>query len=209
MAYPTLAARNIPATIYSYPTAVDTVVHCTHQNLQEMYADAWDIGSHSYTHPHLDELSLVDCKAQFINNTAALDGWGFTRSSKHVAYPNGRYAGFTLQAMAETGMLTGRTCEGGAFTTKTIHDGSLLYLLSICYVLNTTTLDQAKGWADFAKAQGRTIIFLFHTITEGAAVNTYDWSNANLAALADYLVSIGLATKTISQWYASYVTKFP
>ena len=202
-AFPTLTKYGVAGTFYIHTASLGMSV----VQMQEMYAAGNDMGNHTVDHVQTDGLSLVDATAEFAGCKTALDGWGMPRASSHVAYPYGRYGGYVLQAMAAAGMKTGRTCVQDLITMASIHDSYTPYQIPIGYVFLATSLAMCKSWLDVAKVQGRTIVFLFHTIIDTPTVE-YQWATADLDALIAYGQSIGIPFLTITQWWANYTAKY-
>lgn len=202
-AYLYMQARGLKGTVYVCTNNVDTAGYLTHGNLVTMGGNGWAIGNHTRDHAVLTGLSEADQEAELADAKTALDGWGLTQNSMHVAYPSGGWNANTLTAMANTGMLTGRTATPVVDTV----DPRLVHP----YVLNTTwlaaataTLADAQAAINAAKAKGNYSIIYFHRfVVAGPGGN--QWTYANFYALIDWIIEQGLPTSTIGQFYAQIV----
>lgn len=200
LAYPTLAAYNINATIFMITDWIDGFGLTTAQ-LTALDAAGWDIGNHTASHPHLDTLPEADQETELSTAKAVLDGLGLTRASAHVAYPFGDYNADTLTAMANTGMLTGRlyeTINKNGFDMSTID----WYEIVSFEVTNTTSLETVKGVIQLAMCQGLIIDLVFHNIISTGPPAANEWLASDLAALADWINEQYLPTLTISQLHS-------
>lgn len=126
---------------------------------------------------------------------------GMTRASAHVAYPNGAWDATTVAAMNAAGMLTGRGVQATFNTISQIHDYSLLRQMRLILISSSVNLDYLKDVVDEAKNQNQIIAFLTHDIS-GAEITKQ-------ADIVNYVVSLGMPTITISEWYALYTAAYP
>lgn len=153
--------------------------------LQEMYADGWDIGSHGHIGSPLSGMSEADQETDLTTAKNELDIWGFTRSSRHVAYPGGGHNADTLTAMDATGMLTGRTVDtdyaNSLFTLITPSPYDLPPALTLG---NATSLAAAKQRIIDVLSTNVTCIVYGHKLA-ATAVDGNTWAIADFQALLD------------------------
>lgn len=188
------------ATVYAITDEIDTAGNLTLAQIQEMDAAGWAIGNHTKTHTVLTTLTEAQQEAELTGARDALNAWGLTRASRHIAYPNGAYNADTLTAMAATGMLTGRFVAPTAYANPVI---STIYEIPTisATIVTATTLATVQGWITAGLAINAWPILLFHGLADTPAAG--EWSTANWQALIDWLVAQGIQTKTIVDFYAA------
>jgi len=217
-----------------YPDAMSVL------EAQTMYENGMDIANHTMTHTSLSSsslalsevmaelsssnlslseikveldpnLSLSEIEAELLGAKIALDSLGMTRASNHIAYPYGAYDNNVLTAMANTGMLTGRTTKPGIETMDEIYNANKLYELSIHGVEEQDDWQTITGWIDEAITRNATLILMFHRIREiplpdiGENYDPYDISRLKFEQILDYILTTGVECKTITEWFADYL----
>lgn len=116
--FPYMRERGIPGTSFVNTAWVGTAGHLTVAQLQEMNAAGWDIANHT-TQGSIVDLSLAEQEAALLGAANQLDAWGCTRASRCVAYPGGDYNDSILAAMANTGMVLGRSVDSKLLRNQT------------------------------------------------------------------------------------------
>lgn len=197
-AYPIMEAAGIKGVTYVKGGAVgtDDAYYMNLSQLYTLYNAGWDVGNHSWTHPHFLTMTEVEILAEIVDTQNWLLAQGFTRSAKHFAIPNGEYDADVEAAIANSGALTVRSSIVDIFYPETY---SLLHLPAK-YLVDTTTLATAIDWIDTATFKGQTVILMFHGIVE-TPISEYQWSIANFTALVDYIVQRNVRVVTMSEWY--------
>ncbi len=189
VAYPLMAARNIKGTAYVVSSTIGGGGIMTVGQLQELDAAGWDIANHTDTHADLTLLNQVQQEAEISACTTALNGWGLTRASNHVAYPGGAQNNTTLLAMAAQNMLSGRKV-----TASLLNPGTARY-----YKLpaqNTTLLAATIAQTQAALDGGQTFVYYAHDIGGGV-----DLSAADFETWLDWLIANSVEMLTISELY--------
>lgn len=202
--YPYMKSRHLKGTLFPAGSFIDTSTYMTTAQLQEVYADGWDIGNHTYNHTNLTTLST---QQEMEDEIALAQEWmigkGFIRGANHFAYPNGGRDETAIAATQARGMLTARTTSFGSRIyqahTKGIDHPNALHTGG---VLDTTTLATAKSAVDAAIQIGGTAIFVFHSLVATATINTH-WVIADFQALIDYIVrkQNEIDVVTTSEWH--------
>src|SRR5574337_1157112 len=193
--------RGLMGTQYVVTDLTDTANYLTHEQLQEMDGAGWIIGNHTKDHTILTTLTEAQQETELTGAKTALEGWGLTRGSLHVAYPGGGSNADTITAMTNTGMLTGRNTE----VTATIDPlAAYPYQIGIASIgiTNTTTLADVQALINTARTRGKYVALLFHGLVD-AAPAAWEWTNANFQALVDWIIAQGIPTKTIEDFYAA------
>ena len=72
-AFPVLAELGVRATFFVVPTLVDTPGYVTWQQLREMVAGGMEVGSHSLTHPFVDQLDRAGLEREFGESKAIIE----------------------------------------------------------------------------------------------------------------------------------------
>jgi peptidoglycan/xylan/chitin deacetylase (PgdA/CDA1 family) len=193
-AFPYMAARGVKGTIFVIPDKLGTDGYMTEAQLAEMYAAGWDLGNHTYHHwdsPYLAGHTQAEVENELIQCQEWLEDRGYTRASKHVAYPGGGYDDTVLAAMASTGMLTGRTTG----VMKQFVPVENIYLLRPHGMPGGSNL--AYTYIDLATHYGATIYFYGHKVSN----EVDDWAIADFRAFIDYLVASRVKVVTIREWH--------
>jgi peptidoglycan/xylan/chitin deacetylase (PgdA/CDA1 family) len=167
----------------------------TEAMLQEMYAAGWDIGIHGDT--NLTTLTQEQTETAIQAEETALNGMGFTRASKHMAYPFGDYNADTVAAMSATGMLTGR----GGNTLGSVEDSTVTLPSTLAYQIpywsmDSSSLADAKAGIDRFAETGGGQCMVWHSINED------NWSAADFETLMKYIIQKKVQPITITQLYS-------
>lgn len=199
-AYPIMSAKGMSGITYINSDRVDASnpTVCTLAELQEMYADGWDIGNHTDNHVNLDILtyaqtveSVKDCQDWLIQN-------GFYKSARHFCVPEGKDTEYLQQAFKDVGMLT---------STNSIHDSFTpnmnLFKIPEYPVYNTTTPAQVIAYIDSAIASGRTTVLMFHDIVNSETPTEYEYKSTDFQTIVDYIYNNDLTkyVVTMSEFY--------
>lgn len=195
-AYPIMQARGLRGNAFVVSSTVGKTGHLTVAQLQELYAAGWDVGTHGSTSAQLTSLGLAGAKQALIESSTFIAANGMLRGARHVAYPDGQYNDTVLQAMHDTGMLTGTMVD---YRTVALP-------LDEPYMIPSTDagffgVAATKSRIDQAVREGAVIQLVFHDV-EGSTSSGYTLSIADFTALADYIKDLGLPTLTISELYA-------
>lgn len=193
-AYPYMAARGIKGTSYTVTDLIGTAGYMTVANLQTLDGAGWAIANHSKSHPNLTTLNLAQQEAELTGAKNALDGWGLTGASRHVAYPGGNYNATTLTAMANAAMLTGRTAYDGEFGAPP----SVPYELPTRLYYKGYNLGALTAAIGNAVSGGLHLIVLMHNVVESGGAS-YDITYAEFTALVDWLYANEIPCKTIAE----------
>lgn len=194
--------RGLNGTCYAITDLTDTAGYLTSEQLIEMDGDGWLIGNHTTADVVLTGLDLAGQTANIGGAITALDGWGLTRGSLHLAYPGGADNADTITAMANLGILTGRDTT----TALVVDPFSIRHQkipLSIT-IASTVTLEQVQTAVNRARSSGGYCTILFHRLTPGAASGN-QWTTINFNALVDWFVSDGIPCKTIEDMYVEMI----
>ena len=121
--YPIFANHGYNATFYIVTSEINTEYYpgkssINLSQLRTLYNAGWDIGDHTRHHTYVitDTLNLSEQTLKYRVAGTILDAWGFTRASRHLAFPGGQYDANTTTAMTSAGMLTGRTVQSTPLT---------------------------------------------------------------------------------------------
>ena len=176
----------------------DQVGQLTTAQLQEMYADGWDVGNHSSDGLTFVGLTEGEVEAKLETCRVALESKGLTRASRHVAYPRGNYDATVLAAMTSFGALTGRTL---GYTGFDFSDTQLYpFKLPTSSVTNTHAVATVKGWIDKQISINTIPVLLFHMIKDVTDGLSTTYVTADFQEIIDYIETLGLQTLTISEY---------
>jgi len=195
-AYPILQSYGIEGTAY-VPSADVQSGSSGKMNLtqlQDLYAHGWDIGNHTVNHTNLTTVDLATAESELRGCADFLIQNGMPRAARDVAYPNGAYNPTVLQAMSETGMLTGRLVDYRPMALP----------IAEPYMIPASSTDATKlsvgdieARIDRAVNNGGVIELYFHAI--GETTDSYTQSIDNLTQICQYVRDMGIPTMTISQ----------
>lgn len=198
LAYPQLSSRKMVGTAYMVSDWIGTAGKLTAAQLQDLYAAGWDIGNHSKTHATLTSLTQQQVQDELEACETALEALGLTRGTKHVAYPSGSANATVWAAMAAWGAKTGR--GGGIGTPYDRYDIGFPYKINWT---NLPALATAKLNVDRAIVTNVTLIYVFHTFSEGGSDTGLNWTMATFTEFLDYLITKGVKTLTMDEYYSA------
>ena len=196
-AYPIMAALGLKGTAYVVSSRVGGPGRMTITQLRELYYAGWDIGNHSRTHPDLAALKLEAVEKELLGCTGYLVSNGLPAAARHVSYPDGSYDDTVLQAMGNTGMLTGRTVE---YRVEALPLDDAFQMPASPTNPTELSVGEIKSRIDRAAREGAIIELFFHAI--GPFPDNYTQSVANFTAICDYIHQRGVRTFTVSELYA-------
>jgi len=176
----------------------------TVDQLIEMDSYGWSIANHSRLHNKpLTEYSLFEIESQLRDAKNALDDWGLTKASAHVAYPWGRWDLNVLQAMRSTGMLTGRVTEHLYHVVWTPEGRD--YFIGTRMVGAEHTVEDVKSWIDEALSNQRIIGLCFHDLVD-TNKGKMQWLTEDFIEIVDYISEKNLPFITINDYHALAMT---
>lgn len=155
-----------------------------------------EIGSMTVNQPDLTTLSPSSLEAELADSQSALQSFS-TKPVRVLAYPYGSHNAAVAAATAiryDAGQtFTSAISDFAQPPVDDYHRPSLL-------ITRSTTLAMAQGYVDYAIANNVPVVLAFGAIvpTPGA----YDWTPANLSALAAYTAAKGVPVVTMSQLVA-------
>lgn len=193
--YAYMSAAGLRGTLYVPKDLIDTTGFVTTANLTTMYNAGWDIGNHGTDGTVFTTLGQAAIETRLTTVRDWLNGLGFTRASRHVAYPGGGTNSTVEAAMDATDMLTGRTTVEAMEVVR--YHGQ--YDISAYIIDKTKTLAQATALIDTAISDKKILIVYIHNIN--SSPGTDDVSTATFEGFIDYVVSSGIRAITISEYY--------
>lgn len=159
--------------------------------ISAMYKAGHEIGSHTVNHPDLTLLNASKLKSELSNSKTALNA--SYPPVENFAIPFGRYND-TVTAAIKKYYSSARTSDGGENTLINFDP----YRLKTRYIVNTTTLDEVRGWLDQAVRDKAWLVLLYHNVADGGS---YEYT-ATKAAFSGHLAAIrdsGLPVMTVKQ----------
>lgn len=184
----------IRGTMYVNPATVGNSTHVSLANLTNMQQLGWSISSHTYSHPDLTLLTDDQLHDEFFRSKKWLIDNGFAKGANELALPFGRYNDNVL-AIAKQYY---RSVRRIIHQVETVQPGDR-YKLRNFYMLDTTTLAQAKAGIDSALANKEWAIFTFHDIINGTLTDPSHWGYSDFAALMLYLSQQNIQVRTIDE----------
>jgi peptidoglycan/xylan/chitin deacetylase (PgdA/CDA1 family) len=212
-AYPILEAEGIKATEYvvsNFVTDIDPK-YMRASTLDELYDAGWDIANQTSNYANFGSYTTDPVvMAGFYNECMNyLLGLGFTRSAAFAAYPGGHWSDALIDELENIGILSARSAITG-LNPEPVAD--LFKLRKVNLRKETTFGDNGeydiKPWIDLAISTGQTLIIRMNRVTPdneldlpGDSTNFLKTSTTKLNQIVQYIVSKGVDTPTISQWY--------
>jgi peptidoglycan/xylan/chitin deacetylase (PgdA/CDA1 family) len=200
-------------------------------DLNALYSNGWDLSNHTTNHldylyvdgkiviPYVEVGSSTDpehlaaMETVYRENQEWLLANGWTRGAYHVAYPSGLYSDPLIEILKGMGVLTGRaTIENEDHYNNQTIPVTNFFKLPVQYVeteARSENLIAVKEAIDYAVAHGTTLFLMLHKVAEkdGDLVVT-DAELTELVAYAKARTDANqLSVMTISEWYASQVSK--
>lgn len=190
--------------LYLIKQRVDVANYITTAQVQTLFNDGWDVLNHTDNHNNMAtelstqaevETELIACRDWIISN-----GWSRNRSELHVAYPNGGYDSKVLAAMANLGMITGRTVINRTQSNE-IDNQYLLARQSHGYTASAATY---KAYIDRAISDNGMVQLNYHKIVaDGTGAADTEVEQAQFRDLIDYLNTkrAYIDVVTMTEWY--------
>ena len=204
-AFNTMRQLNAPATAYVITDRIGSSSrYLTLDQLMEMDQAGWSIANHSHTHkrplisyaPDTIELELATARD-------ALEDWGLTRASTHVAYPWGNWNLDVLDKMYATGMKTGRMVDDVDHVIWPANGQN--YFIGTKLVDYRHTPEDLMGWIDEAIEQERILVLIFHDIVDADA-GREQWLYADFIEIIEYIHEKELPFITVNDFNAIATT---
>lgn len=198
--YTYMATKGLKGTIYIIGDDIGTADNMTLENCQTVYNAGWDLATHGGT--VLTTLATQALQeAEISSNEEFLTVNGFTRASKHYAYPGGGNDANSLAALAALGYKTARTIIDRTQSNNLDQP----YLLCRQAVYNTTTQAATKVFIDNAIARGNSVWLNYHILVAADADVSTKVLNSDFEAVIDYIKtkvdSNQIDCVTVSEWY--------
>jgi peptidoglycan/xylan/chitin deacetylase (PgdA/CDA1 family) len=206
--FPYLRSKGLKATFYACGALAGTSSFLTREQLQDVYANGFDVANHTYSHPHLDLSTNDEIIYQLKTNDQWLRDNGFLRGVGHAAYPYGGYNDTVINFEKGLQMKTARTSDLSARYYQ-LHGKGLFnpFALKVVGVNQNQSLATMKAWVDTTIQTGGTCIFVFHDLVASAVAAT-EWNITDFQDLVDYIVRRQnvIDVVTISEWYNGLTT---
>jgi peptidoglycan/xylan/chitin deacetylase (PgdA/CDA1 family) len=181
VAYAALSKYDIPATSFVVTDRIGDDGWLTAEQIQEMYAAGWEIGSHGRDHTRLTDLPEAEVIAQMEDSKAALEGIGIDVAT--IAWPNGAYNSTVLDLMGDIyeisrGISTGDHC----FYTHLSPD------MRAIEAANPSTFDWFKLAVDGAITTDSAVVVFWHEIDEdGTIIDSLTGEPFTIMDVAEYI----------------------
>ena len=193
---PILRAKGYKGTFYITPAWLDGASQfMTTEQVQELYSKGHDIGNHGYNH-----LSALGQTSEAIEGDIQdFIDWADTnnipRAKLHYAYPDGVINANANTAVANKGILTGRSIIAGYNSGQ----GNSKYLYTIL-VMQTTTLQDLKDAYNKAKSLGCSVQYTIHNVIE-TPTQSVDVSISIFQDFINWLYTQKAKVLSISEYY--------
>ncbi len=184
--------------------ANDSTPYMSWTQVKALQTAGWEIGSHTVTHPYLatsdatdgqpNVLTPAQVTTELTKSKADLAAQGINATA--FASPYGDYNGAVLAQIAKY-----YSSQRG-FADQNNNDWPYNdYIINDYHVEGTTSVAQVKAKIDDAVANKRWLVLTFHDIKTRPSTNPddYEWSTANLTAVAAYAktkITAGLLSNT-------------
>lgn len=158
----------------------------TIEQLQTMESDGWDIGSHTLTHPWLEDLDETAQTLEVVKSKEQLIECGLERGSRFFCAPHGTnsYVSHVTDVIGEHYLLA---TAGGGFATLPVLNRA--HVPRIAW--DGTTLEDIRSYIDVAAEDRLWLIFAAHSMT-GDDVTKFEET-------VDYVHEMGIRVVTLSE----------
>ena len=160
-AYPILKKYGYVGTAFIIPSLVGKEGYMNWAQITELYRNGWEIGSHSYTHPHLTQLSLEDLEKELYLSKQDLERHGFYVIS--FASPYGEWDEKTIVAIKKYYLLH-RTAWPSDLNPIPLPEKDRYYLKAVA--ADEISVEEVKQWIRKAKEEKKWLILIFHRVNE-------------------------------------------
>ena len=204
--YPIFADHGYKATFYVVTDGVDvrntSGDSITLSQLTTLYNAGWDIGDHTRHHEYFvsESLGLSEQIAEIQGGRDDLEAWGFTRASRHLAFPGGEYDADTTTAMTSAGMLTGRTIEPTPLTIP-LFNNDTFHLTGVRWDLDPAYEDEQYTYLE-SLSSDNVVIYLTHGVDDPSA-GASSTTSTMLGHMLDYMSVHHIPVWTITQLYTN------
>ncbi len=198
-ALPVLQQYGMRGTVYVYPQAQDegfegSLTWDDIRDLQNTYD--WEVGSHSYSHARLTQLSRSEVRQEIIRAVRS-----FRRQKVNVggfASPYGEYNDEVLQTVSRV-HLYHRNAFGGTFNSFPYND----YNLNGVEVTYDMSVEEVKALVDQAIAKKTWIILYWHDFVDGDPI-PYTYRAEDFKEIVAYIAQKQVAVlpvqEALEQW---------
>ena len=193
-ALPLLQKYNLPATFYLLTGEVNDPDYMTVAMMQALKDQGSEIASHTITHPHLPQLSVVQIDTELANSQASLRQWFGPSVASGFATPYGEYDSTVLTEIKKY-YRSHRGVEEG-FNSKDNFD---IYDIKVQNITSNTTPAQVQAWVGQAAANKTWLVLVYHEIGANVGGDIYHTNTANLDQELNALKQSGVAVETVEQ----------
>jgi peptidoglycan/xylan/chitin deacetylase (PgdA/CDA1 family) len=206
-AAPVLASHGYVGTAFVDSSDVGKSGQMTLAQLKELYASGWDVGNHSNSSAQLTTLGLDGARTALSACSNYLIQNGMPRAARQVAYVDGQYNDTVLQAMHDTGMLSGTTISAlsqHGLQALPMDNPYIIPSWDAGLLISGGGVAAVEARIDEAVARGAPIELIFHDVSApGTASSGYTVSADDLKTICDYIAAKpNLPVLTISQLLA-------
>ncbi len=195
-----LNSRNLKGVLYVVSRQIEDTGfpgYMTRAQIEEVYDQGHEIGSHTRTHHDLATLSTTEQRNEIAGSRQDLQAWDVGDVTT-FAYPFGSYTAETLGIVRDAGYESAAASNGGYATPA-----SDPYQLERFGLENTTTFAQAKQWIDTAVANKQWLILSIHDI-RGTCTERYCVSTTVYNQIVDYLADNSIPVVTMQEAFESF-----
>lgn len=208
-AYPYMKNLGIPATYYVISGSLGQPGYMVAANVQDLYANGNEIGSHTVHHCDLTgvvtddptncptPISASQVQSELANSQTALNSLLGVQVVKNFAYPYGAYNASTISVAS--GLYTSQRTVVAGYNTK---DSFNITQLKMYEVDSNITQAQVQAWINEAIAQKAWLILTYHEVATTPADPSdalYTTNPADFQAEMTYLKNSGVTIKTVQQ----------
>jgi peptidoglycan/xylan/chitin deacetylase (PgdA/CDA1 family) len=190
--YPAMQNAGQVGTLYASTGLIDGE-YMSWAQLSELASNGWDIGGHGVLHEELPELLVAEMRtviAQSYN-----DLYAHSIPAQSFAMPFGAYDNNVFEAIAWY-YNSARNYHHIALNKWPFNK----YFLHVNKVLNTTTVEEVKGWIDDALLKDQWLVLVLHEVVPGGdPEDETTWSTENLEEILTYLNEKEITAKTIAE----------
>lgn len=181
-----LKAYDLKATAFDYVASLSQGSNFMNVTQLEELRDSygWEVGGHTYTHPHMSNLTGEDLQREVVGSKSEFAKLGFDLQTFAYPYSEGSQNVTVTQLVREN---YAGARSSGTIGTALLYDGSAdIYDVVANNVVNTTRPEVVNGWIDEAASQRKWLILSFHQIVPNKTAFDTFYRQSDLDTIASY-----------------------
>ena len=171
--------------------------HMNWDQINTLFKNGWEIGSHTHAHPYLTKLTDETIIFELDESIRYLKEHGFNPTS--ISTPYGDFDNRVIKFIKER-FQSHRTAWDVDYAVNTnglniIKDP---FYISVFELKGSTTVNEAKKIIDLAIKNKTWLVFLLHVVKEGGKIERYEYDIKKLEQIVKYIIKKNVEVLTLS-----------